>query len=111
MFEDLVDVYKEQAKIIAEAGADLFVVETMMSLQNSQQEWEKLKAQTGAYRAKCRAILTSQLRLLDDMAADGEGKENDNMASSVSVSEKSAQPVRPDQGRQDSGKKDAPKSK
>ena len=23
MFEDLVDVYKEQAKIIAEAGADL----------------------------------------------------------------------------------------
>ena len=33
MFEDLVDVYKEQAKIIAEAGADLFVVETMMSLQ------------------------------------------------------------------------------
>ena len=33
MFEDLVDVYKEQAKIIADAGADLFVVETMMSLQ------------------------------------------------------------------------------
>lgn len=33
MFEDLVDVYKEQAKIIAEARADLFVVETMMSLQ------------------------------------------------------------------------------
>lgn len=33
MFEELVDVYKEQAKIIAEAGADLFVVETMMSLQ------------------------------------------------------------------------------
>lgn len=33
MFEDLVDVYKEQAKIIADARADLFVVETMMSLQ------------------------------------------------------------------------------
>lgn len=33
IFEDLVDVYKEQAKIIADAGADLFVVETMMSLQ------------------------------------------------------------------------------
>ena len=33
MFEDLVDVYKEQAKIIADAGADLFVVETMKSLQ------------------------------------------------------------------------------
>ena len=33
MFEELVAAYKEQAKIIAEAGADLFVVETMMSLQ------------------------------------------------------------------------------
>ena len=33
MFEDLVEVYKEQAKVICEAGADLFVVETMMSLQ------------------------------------------------------------------------------
>ncbi len=33
MFEDLVDVYKEQAAFICEAGADLFVVETMMSLQ------------------------------------------------------------------------------
>lgn len=32
-FEELVEVYKEQAKVIAEAGADLFVVETMMSLQ------------------------------------------------------------------------------
>ena len=33
MFEELVDVYKEQAKVLANAGADLFVVETMMSLQ------------------------------------------------------------------------------
>lgn len=33
MFEELVDVYREQAKVIYEAGADLFVVETMMSLQ------------------------------------------------------------------------------
>lgn len=33
MFEDLVDVYKEQARVMAEAEADLFVVETMMSLQ------------------------------------------------------------------------------
>lgn len=33
MFEELVDVYKEQARVMAEAGADLFVVETMMSLQ------------------------------------------------------------------------------
>lgn len=33
MFEELVEVYREQAKFICEAGADLFVVETMMSLQ------------------------------------------------------------------------------
>ena len=33
MFEELVDVYKEQAGVLAEAGVDLFVVETMMSLQ------------------------------------------------------------------------------
>lgn len=33
MFEELVDVYKEQASILDHAGADLFVVETMMSLQ------------------------------------------------------------------------------
>ncbi len=32
-FEELVDVYKEQIKVIADAGADLLVVETMMSLQ------------------------------------------------------------------------------
>lgn len=33
MFEELVEVYKEQAAILDEAGVDLFVVETMMSLQ------------------------------------------------------------------------------
>ena len=33
MFEELVDVYKEQAKILDEAGVDVFAVETMMSLQ------------------------------------------------------------------------------
>ncbi|MBP3610775.1 MAG: homocysteine S-methyltransferase family protein [Lachnospiraceae bacterium] len=33
MFEELVEVYKEQVKVLAEAGVDLFVVETMMSLQ------------------------------------------------------------------------------
>lgn len=32
-FEELVTVYKEQAGCLAEAGVDLFVVETMMSLQ------------------------------------------------------------------------------
>ena len=33
MFEDLVDCYKEQVRAILEEGVDLFVVETMMSLQ------------------------------------------------------------------------------
>ena len=33
MFEELVEVYKEQASILDKAGADLFVIETMMSLQ------------------------------------------------------------------------------
>lgn len=33
MFEELVDIYKEQVQVIYEAGVDLFIVETMMSLQ------------------------------------------------------------------------------
>ena len=36
MFDELVDVYKEQAKVLYESGVDLFVVETMMSLQESR---------------------------------------------------------------------------
>lgn len=32
-FEELVDVYKEQARYLEKAGVDLYVVETMMSLQ------------------------------------------------------------------------------
>ncbi len=35
-FEELVDVYKEQIRYLAEAGADLLVVETMMSLQETR---------------------------------------------------------------------------
>ncbi|MEG1992868.1 MAG: homocysteine S-methyltransferase family protein [Acetivibrio sp.] len=33
LFEELVEIYKEQVKALVEAGVDLFVVETMMSLQ------------------------------------------------------------------------------
>ncbi|WP_296924788.1 DivIVA domain-containing protein [uncultured Megasphaera sp.] len=109
---------RKEAELIlqeAESKKQKMLDETMMSLQNSQQEWEKLKAQTGAYRAKCRAILTSQLRLLDDMAADGEEKTADvlsqvDAAPAVSVNEKSAQQARPDQGRKQ-GSKDADKAK
>ncbi len=35
-FEELVDVYKEQIRYCVEAGVDLIVVETMMSLQESR---------------------------------------------------------------------------
>ncbi|MBQ8596205.1 MAG: homocysteine S-methyltransferase family protein [Lachnospiraceae bacterium] len=35
-FEELVDVYKEQISILAKAGVDLLVVETMMSLQETR---------------------------------------------------------------------------
>lgn len=36
MFDDLVQVYREQAKALYEGGCDLFVVETMMSLQETR---------------------------------------------------------------------------
>lgn len=35
-FEQLIEVYKEQIQAIEQAGADLFVVETMMSLQETR---------------------------------------------------------------------------
>ncbi len=35
-FEELIDVYKEQIKILADAGADLLIIETMMSLQEAR---------------------------------------------------------------------------
>lgn len=35
-FETLIDIYKEQAQALLQAGVDLFVVETMMSLQETR---------------------------------------------------------------------------
>ena len=35
-FEELVDVYRQQAKVLYDAGVDLFIVETMMSLQETR---------------------------------------------------------------------------
>jgi 5-methyltetrahydrofolate--homocysteine methyltransferase len=35
-FEHLVEVYEEQARVLVDAGVDLFVVETMMSLQETR---------------------------------------------------------------------------
>ncbi len=35
-FEELIEIYKEQAKALYDAGVDLFIVETMMSLQETR---------------------------------------------------------------------------
>ena len=35
-FEELVDIYKEQVKVVADAGVDLFIIETLMSLQETR---------------------------------------------------------------------------
>ena len=35
-FDELLDVYREQISILKDAGVDLFVVETMMSLQETR---------------------------------------------------------------------------
>ena len=35
-FEEAVEVYKEQMRILVQAGVDLFVIETMMSLQETR---------------------------------------------------------------------------
>lgn len=35
-FEEAVDIYKEQMRILAQTGVDLFVIETMMSLQETR---------------------------------------------------------------------------
>ncbi len=35
-FEELIDIYKEQIKVLADAGCDLLVIETMMSLQETR---------------------------------------------------------------------------
>lgn len=45
-FEELVDCYKEQVKIIAKAGADLFVIETMMSIGETRAAVLAVKEET-----------------------------------------------------------------
>lgn len=73
----------ENVKIAAQKEADLILQEatntkkqmmdeSSLNLQVSQQELDKLASQIRSFKAKCRAILSSQLRLLDDMVIDGE---------------------------------------
>ena len=70
---------RKEAELIlqeAENKKKQMVDETSINMQTTQQEVDSLKAQTNAFRAKCRAILTSQLRLLDDMVIDGSAEES-----------------------------------
>lgn len=46
-FEELIDVYKEQAAYLYDAGVDLFVVETMMSLQECRGAVLAIREQCG----------------------------------------------------------------
>lgn len=75
----------DNAKVTAQKEADLILQEannkskqmmdeTLLNLQKSRQELDKLTAQIRAFREKCRAILSSQLRLLDDMTLEGKIK-------------------------------------
>lgn len=76
----------DNAKVTAQKEADLILQEannkskqmmdeTLLNLQKSRQELDKLTAQIRAFREKCRAILSSQLRLLDEMTLEGKNKE------------------------------------
>ena len=48
-FEELVDVYKQQVRLLAKEGVDLFAIETMMSLQECRAALLAVK-ETCAYR-------------------------------------------------------------
>ena len=92
----------ENVKVSARKEADLILQEatnkkkqmmdeTTLSLQASQQELDKIKSQTRSFRAKCRAILTSQLRLLDDMVIDGEDADAEQETTDAAVTETAPQ--------------------
>lgn len=59
MFEELVTVYREQANVLYEAGVDLFVVETMMSLQ-------ECRAAVLAIREVCELPIMASLTYNED---------------------------------------------
>ena len=91
----------ENVKVSARKEADLILQEasntkkqmmdeTTLSLQASQQELDKIKSQTRSFRAKCRAILTSQLRLLDDMVIDGEDADAEQEAADTTAAAETA---------------------
>ena len=60
MFEELVEVYKEQVRYLLEAGVDLFVVETMMSLN-------ECRAAVLAIKEECDLPIMVSLTFKEDM--------------------------------------------
>lgn len=60
MFEELIDVYKEQIQYMLEGGVDLFVIETMMSLQ-------ECRAALLAVKETCNLPVMVSLTYNDDM--------------------------------------------
>ncbi|MUP48014.1 cell division protein DivIVA [Veillonellaceae bacterium M2-8] len=66
----------DNVKVTAQKEAELIVQEAQNNLQKSKQELDYIMAKTREFREKCRAILTSQIRLLDDMTLDQSGHDN-----------------------------------
>ena len=60
-FEELVDIYKEQINVLADAGCDLLVIETMMSLQETR-------------AAVIAAKETCDLPIMATLSFEGDGK-------------------------------------
>lgn len=92
----------ENVKVSARKEADLILQEaentkkkmmdeTTLNLQTTQQNLDKVKTQVSAFRAKCKALLTSQLRLLDDMVLDGEDGAEASAETAQSAEEKTAE--------------------
>ena len=79
-FEELVDVYKQQVRLLAKEGVDLFAIETMMSLQ-------ECRAALLAVKETCDIPASGQLKkykvTINDLLA-----ENEQLEARVKASEK-----------------------
>lgn len=66
----------ETVKVTAKKEADLILQEARNKEKQMLDKMTLIQAQTRAFQEKCRAILTSQLQLLDDMSADSLRSDN-----------------------------------
>jgi cell division initiation protein len=89
----------ENVKVSARKEADLILQEaenkkkqmldeTTFNVQTTQKDMDKIKTQVNAFRAKVRSILTSQLRLLDDMVLEEEEVRTETASKEPAVEEK-----------------------